>query len=275
MDGTVRRAPAEATGDVAGRGRLSGRRILVVGAGQQGYGIDDGPIGNGRALSVLCGREGGAVAAADIDRHGVAETARHLESEGSQVVTMVGDAADERDVESMVAQSVADLGGLDGLVLNVGVPCGAGFEGTSVEEWDRSFAINVRSHFLGCKHALPVLPPGGSVVLISSVAALLPVNDIPAYHASKAALAGLCHYAAAKGAPRGIRVNIVVPGLIDTSLGRLATSFEPERADKPIPLGRQGTAWEVAYAAVFLLSDEASYITGQSLIVDGGYAALR
>jgi NAD(P)-dependent dehydrogenase (short-subunit alcohol dehydrogenase family) len=111
-------------------------------------------------------------------------------------------------------------------------------------------------------------------VFVSSVAGLVPGSRLPAYDASKAGLFGLSRHVALEGARRGVRANIVVPGLIDTPLGRLATKGRPERDKTPVPLGRQGTAWEVAYAAIFLLSNEASYITGQSLVVDGGLSSL-
>lgn len=137
------------------------------------------------------------------------------------------------------------------------------------------FAVNVRAHYLTCKHALAVMEDGGSIVLTSSIAALMPANEIVAYHSSKAALTGLCTWLAKHAAPKGIRVNIVVPGLIDTSLGRLAGNADPTREQRSVPLGRHGTAWEIAYATAFLLSGEASYITGHSLIVDGGLLALR
>ncbi len=265
----------EATGTAQGRGRLAGRRVLVVGAGQQTYGLPDAPVGNGRAISVLCGREGAAVAVADVDGAAARDTATMVRAEAARAFPLEGDGAVEADVERVNGEAVAALEGLDGLVMNLGVPRGYRLEGTSAADWDECFALNVRSHFLGCKHALAVMEPGGAIVLISSIAALMPINDIPAYHASKAALTGLTHYVAREAADRGVRVNVVVPGLIDTALGRLASGADPSRADKPVPLGRQGTAWEIAYAVVFLLSGEASYITGQSLVVDGGYVALR
>jgi NAD(P)-dependent dehydrogenase (short-subunit alcohol dehydrogenase family) len=144
-----------------------------------------------------------------------------------------------------------------------------------MDQWDRVFAVNVRGAMLTLKAALPVMADGGSIVLISSIASMKPGSRLPAYDASKAALAGLMRHAGIEGERRGIRVNIVAPGLMDTSIGRAATKGRPGRAKTPVPLGRQGTGWETAYAALFLLSDEAAYITGQVLAVDGGMTGLR
>lgn len=267
--------PLEARGLARASGRrLAGRRILVVGAGQQDYGLEDPPTGNGRAMSQLFSREGAHVAVADIDIGAAEETARRVAREGASAVTIAADVAEPADLERMVGEAREGLGGLDGLVANVGIVGGWGMD-TSPEDWDRVFAVNVRAHFLACKHALSEMGDGAAIVLVSSIAALMPANEIVAYHASKAALEGLCTWLAKHAAPRGIRVNIVVPGLIDTSLGRLAGKADPTRSERPVPLGRHGTAWEVAYAAAFLLSGEASYITGHSLVVDGGLAGLR
>jgi NAD(P)-dependent dehydrogenase (short-subunit alcohol dehydrogenase family) len=265
----------EACGTAFGRERLAGRKILVVGAGQQDYALDNPPMGNGRAMSRLFAREGAHVAVADVDAAAVGETARQVQAEGSAAVTVVADVGKPTEIECMVAEARDGLDGLDGLVANVGIVCGWGLDHTSAEDWDRVFQINVRAHYLTCKHALTVMPNGAAIVLTSSIAALMPANEIVAYHSSKAALDGLGMWLAKHAAPRSIRVNIIVPGLIDTSLGRLASKADPSREERPIPLGRQGTAWEVAYAAAFLLSNEASYITGHSLPVDGGLVALR
>jgi NAD(P)-dependent dehydrogenase (short-subunit alcohol dehydrogenase family) len=253
-------------------GRLSGRRILVVGGGQQSYGLDDAPIGNGRAIAITCAREGASVAVSDIDLAAAEETVALARREGGEargkVEAIAADASEEQGVVAMVEGTERLIGGLDGLVLNVGIAAGVGLQNTSAEDWDRVMAINLRAHFLGLKHALPRMGPGGSAVLIGSVAGQR-VMPLPAYSASKAALEALNRHAAIEGAP-DVRVNLLVPGLIDTSLGRLATELYPQRAKVPIPLGRQGTAWEVANAALFLLSEEASYVTGASLVVDGG-----
>ncbi len=267
---------AEIQGNAPGRARLTGRRILVVGGGQQTYGIPDAPIGNGRAISILCGREGAMVAVADLNADAAAETAQMVETQGANALPMTVDATREADVQQMIRTVVEQFCGLDGLIVNVGMGRGRQLAWTSVADWDWVFALNTRAHFLCSKHALPVMAPGGAIVFISSTAAFLPsTTEIPAYAASKAALAGLNLYVAKEAAPKGIRVNLVTPGLIDTSLGRLATRFRPDRAQTPIPLDRQGTAWEVAYAAVFLLSGEASYITGQSIVVDGGLSTIH
>jgi len=259
--------PAEATGGAPGLGRLSGRRILVVGGGQSAHGLDDPPIGNGRATAVLFAREGAAVAIADTDRASAEVTAAMVDAEGATSAVLTGDASDPDDMEAVFSGAAAAVGPHDGVVLNVGIGAGFLIRGATAADWDRVMAVNVRAHFLGCRLALACMERG-SVVLIGSIAAheVLPV---PAYGASKAALGSLCRQAAVEGAPH-VRVNLLEPGLIDTSLGRAASALDPRREQVRIPARRQGTGWEVAQAALFLMSDQSSYVTGQRLIVDGG-----
>lgn len=267
--------PPEALGTQAGRAKLTGRRILVIGAGTQPSDEANPPPGNGRAIALSCAREGAAVVCADKDEPAARETARQVASEGGRALVVVADVTNERECQRIVGLAKEQLGGLDGVVLNVGIGLGKGLEGTDAEAWDATFAVNLRAHFLIARCALPFMDAGGSLVFISSTASLRPGTNIPAYDASKAGLGGLCRHVAMEGARARIRANIVVPGLIDTPLGRNASKRRPSRAKTTVPLGRQGTAWEVAQATVFLLSDEASYITGQSLVVDGGLSALR
>jgi NAD(P)-dependent dehydrogenase (short-subunit alcohol dehydrogenase family) len=146
---------------------------------------------------------------------------------------------------------------------------------TTPELWDDIFAINVRSHFLIARAALPVLDDGGSMVFIGSAASLRAGTRYPAYDASKAALFGLCRHVALEGAPRGIRANHVIPGPVDTPLGRYGSANVKSRSQIQFPLGRQATAWDIAYGTVFMLSGEASYITGESLVIAGGLGQIR
>ena len=247
-----------------GEPRLPNKRVLVVGAGTQRSDDPEAPMGNGRAIAVLAAREGAAVVCADRDRDAADETAAIITGEGGTASVLVADVSTEADCVALGAEPI------DGLVLNVGIGRGGGLKGTTADDWDMTFAVNLRSHFLVTREALPNMRDGGAIVFISSVAGLQPGSRLPAYDSSKAGIIGLCRHVALEGARKGVRANVIAPGLIDTPLGRWASRGRPSRERTPVPLGRQGIAWEVAAATVFLLSDEASYITGQTLAVDGG-----
>jgi len=266
---------AESRGSAPGRGRLVGRRLLVVGAGQNSYALPDPPIGNGRAISILCAREGAALAAADRDAESVSATVETITAEGGRAVTVTADVSRPDEIERMVTAAHEAFGGLDGVVYNVGIAAGGGLAGSTPDVWDEVLNVNVRGAMLVARAALPMLDDGGSIVFVSSVAGIKPGSRFPAYDSSKAAIGGLMRHVALEGERRRIRVNVVAPGLMDTSLGRIASVGRPSRARTPVPLGRQGTGWETAYAALFLLSGEAAYITGQTLVVDGGLTSLR
>lgn len=261
----------ESVGRAPGRGRLAGRRILVVGAGQRDIDDPDPPIGNGRAASVLYAREGAGVACADISGPAAGATADAIAAEGGRALAIDADVADPLAVEAMVARAAEWLGGLDGLLLNVGVSGPPlGLDGETPDEWDRVMAINLRSHMLACRAAMPRMADGSSIVFIASISGMRPNSRKPSYDTSKTALKGLCGHVAQEGHERGIRANIVAPGLMDTALGRDASRRRPARNEGPLPFGRQGTGWETAYASLFLMSNESAYITAQTLVVDGG-----
>jgi NAD(P)-dependent dehydrogenase (short-subunit alcohol dehydrogenase family) len=253
-------------------GRLAGRTILVVGAGTQPSPEPDAPVGNGRAIAITAARQGATVVCADRDEASAATTADQVAAEGRKAHVLVADAADPEASAAMVrdAAALGAEGRLGGVVVNVGIGRGGGLRHTTPEDWDLTLAVNLRAHFLVAQAGLELMSAGACFVFVGSVAGLQPGSRVPAYDASKAGLIGLCRHVALEGARSGVRANVIAPGLIDTPLGRNATRGRPSRGRTPVPLGRQGTAWEVAAATTFLLSDEASYITGQTLAVDGG-----
>jgi NAD(P)-dependent dehydrogenase (short-subunit alcohol dehydrogenase family) len=222
--------PAETLGTAPGRGRLTGRRVLVVGAGQNEHGEPDPPIGNGRAIALLFAREGARVAVADRDQASADATTARITGEGGSAVTIVADMLDPAAPAVMVGAAAAALGGIDGVVYNVGIGEKPNLDGTSAATWDRVLGINLRGAMLTVQAAMPVLANGASIVFTSSTAGLKPGSRIPAYDASKAALGGLMRHGALEGAERQIRANVVAPGLMDTSLGRVASLTSRDRS---------------------------------------------
>jgi len=272
---SVRAPSAESLGEAPGRGRLAGRRILVVGGGQRAFDAATDPVGNGRAMCRLFAREGAAVGVADKQLPSAEATVALISGEAGRAFAIEADVTKPADIARMIEEAKRGLGGLDGLVLNVGIGVGAlGLAGTNAEAWDLTFAVNVRGAMLACQAALPALADGSPIVFISSIAGLTSGSQLPAYDASKAALEGLMRHVAREGAPRGMRANIVCPGLVDTPLGRLATAGRPSRARSAVPFGRQATGWEIAYAALFFISDESVYVTAQVLAVDSGITGM-
>ncbi|WP_454753575.1 SDR family NAD(P)-dependent oxidoreductase [Cupriavidus necator] len=261
---------APALGTARREGRLAGRRILVVGAGQRQT-VDPLPsVGNGRAMSVLFAREGAAVTCADIDPGAAQGTVDWIAREGGRGFVVQVDVSDPAQISRMVREAVAAMDGLDGVVVNVGIGNQNRFGNENPADWDRVQDLNLRAPMFCAQEAAAVMPPGSAVVFVASTAAISPLSGLPAYESSKAGLMALGRAVAFAGQSTGLRANVLAPGLIDTPMGRDASRARPSRAARPLPFGRQGTGWEVANAALFLISTESSYVNGQMLVVDGG-----
>jgi len=256
--------------------RLKDRIALVFGAGSSGPGW-----GNGKASAALYAREGARVFAVDIDPAAVEETKRVIDDEGGACIAHVTDVADPDQVSDAVAACVRAYGTVDVLHNNVGIVEVGGPVEIDVAHWDHLLDVNARAMFLACKHVLPVMEARrrGSIVNISSLVALQ-YAGFPqvSYAASKGAIISMTRNIALQYAPRGIRANCILPGLMNTPLivKPLTAAYGGDvqqmiqRRDAQCPTGRMGTAWDVAHAALFLASDESQYINGVALPVDGG-----
>lgn len=261
-------------------GRLAGKVALIVGAGSVGPGW-----GNGRAMAALFAREGARIFGADIDPSAAAETQRLVRAEGGIATMTEVDVTKPASIEEMVAACMTVYGRIDILINNVGGSAPGDVVSMPLEVWDRQFETNIRYVFLTCKHVTPIMVAqgGGAIVNLASIAALSHFGpDVVAYSASKAGLIHFTRVTAVRFAKDNVRCNIVVPGLMNTPLveHRLAAqrgggdveALRRQRSQQP-PMGRMGDAWDVAHAALFLASDEAKYITGAELVVDGGLSA--
>ena len=259
--------------------RLDGQAAIVVGGGQ----TPGQTIGNGRATAITYARAGARVLVADRDLDAAAATVAEITAEGGEAVPFRADVTDEADIAAMVADACDRWGRLDILHNNVGISVAGGDAEISKiegEAFDRIMAINLKSMVLAIKHALPVMrgQQSGNIINISSTAAH---EDYPwvTYKASKAAAKAMTEQVALQNAPHGIRVNCIQPGLMNTPMAVDARmdAWDMTREevvamrDAKVPLGsKMGTAWDVANAALFLVSDEARFITGVTLMVDGG-----
>ncbi|GAB3094880.1 SDR family NAD(P)-dependent oxidoreductase [Cupriavidus yeoncheonensis] len=258
--------------------RLQGKVAVVIGAGQSpGEGV-----GNGRAAAIRFAREGARVLAVDRRLESAEETAEIIRGEGFECVSFAADVTREADLARALAEATQKWGSLDVLHNNVGVSIAGGdadLLDITEENFDNVCRINLRGTVFACKHAVAIMRKqgGGAIVNVSSAAA---VGKYPyvAYKAAKAGVVAFTEQLALQNAEYGIRANCVLPGLIatpmavDTRVREWNQSREQVSAERnaKVPLGRQGTGWDVANAALFLASDEANFITGISVLVDGG-----
>ena len=252
-------------------GRLDGKSVLITGAAR----------GIGRATAELFAAEGARLVVNDIDEERLRALASELADAGAEVVGMVADVAQEADVEHLVDAATAAFGGLDVAVANAGIIPLQTIDVATVEDWEQVMAIDARGMFLTCKHAIRAMTAdggGGSIVCLSSISGLAGQSGQATYGPAKFVATGLTKHLAVEWAAKGIRVNAVAPGTILTDRVR-ELEHEPggpeylEAISAQHPIGRLGEPSEVARAILFLASDEASFITGAVLPVDGGYLA--
>lgn len=257
--------------------RLKGKTAIITGAGQ----TPGETIGNGRAMAILFAREGAEVLCVDRVLDRAEETAALVAAEGGKAFAHQADVSQNAACAAVVEAAKARWGRLDILVNNVGIGGGDG-PVHRVEEavWDRIMAVNLKSTWMMSKHALAVMraQDGGSIVNISSLAAIAGGNQV-AYEVSKAAVNRLTTSTASANARHGVRCNAIMPGYMDTPMAvsgiasatGQTTQAVRETRDARVPLrGKMGTGWDTAYAALFLASDEAAFITGVVMALDGG-----
>ncbi|MCK6563149.1 MAG: SDR family oxidoreductase [Dehalococcoidia bacterium] len=252
-------------------GRLEGKVAIVTGAGSQ---LDDG-VGNGRAAAILFAREGARVMLADRKLSAAEATLRMIcdENPAAEVEALEADVTSDTDCRLMVERAPARWGRLDILDNNVGIGIGGSVVDVTEDDWDMVMRVNVKSMMLASKHAVPAMAAsgGGAIVNISSIAAMRPSRLTP-YATSKGAVISLTRAMAIDHARDGIRVNCIAPGPVYTPMvyaGGMPGELREQRR-RASPLGVEGTGWDVGYAALFLVSDEARYVTGVVLPVDGG-----
>jgi len=257
--------------------RLKDRVAIVVGAGQ----TPGETIGNGRATSLLFAREGAKLVLADRNLASADETRAAIEAEGGDAIAVEMDVTSDADCRRLVQTCLDRYGHIDILHNNVGIGArDAGVMQIEIENFERIFKVNLEGPLLMCKHALPAMRDrrSGTIINISSIASITAATGMVAYKTSKAALNALTQTLAMANARYGIRVNAILPGLMNTPMaiegisaarGMSREQLIAER-DRQVPLGKMGTAWDVASAALFLASDEAQFITGVLLPVDGG-----
>lgn len=259
--------------------RLKGKTAVVVGAGSIGPGW-----GNGKATAVTFAREGAQVFCVDRNAAAAEETVNIIKSEGGKASAFTADVSRAADVEAMVAACMKAYGRIDVLDNNVGIAEMGSVVEVSEAEWDRVFAVNLKSAFLAMKHVIPIMQKqgGGSIINISSIASIRHLGiSYVSYGTSKAAMNMMTRTTAVQFARDHVRVNAILPGLMKTPMvehsAGLATSYAGgdveamwRARDAQVPMGHMGDAWDVANVALFLASDESKYITGIELIVDGG-----